>query len=151
MDTWWIDEPFLLGSCNPSGADLEALRRDGFGTLVSLLCEEAQPPRYDVAAATALGFERHNIPVRDFHPPTIEQLERFMGLLGATPPERKTILHCQGGIGRTGTFGAAYLIAKGVTVREAVAYIRKARRHAIETPEQERVLTEFAARLARSV
>jgi len=26
MDTWWIDKPHLLGSSNPSDADLEQLR-----------------------------------------------------------------------------------------------------------------------------
>lgn len=151
MDTWWIDKPHLLGSSNPSNADLKELRRDGFGVLVSLLCEETQPPRYDVAGIRALGFARHNIPVRDFQPPAVGQLEQFMKLVGALPPGAKTIIHCQGGTGRTGTFAAAYLIAKGVAVPEAVAYVRKVRRHAVETPEQEAVLREFASRYARSV
>jgi hypothetical protein len=54
MDTWWIDKPHLLGSRNPASTDLEQLRGDGFGVLVSLLCEEEQAPRYDIAHATAL-------------------------------------------------------------------------------------------------
>ena len=37
MDTWWIDNPHLLGSSNPTLADLEQLRRDGFEVLISLL------------------------------------------------------------------------------------------------------------------
>jgi hypothetical protein len=42
MDTWWIDEPHLIGSCNPTLADLDELRRGGFSVLVSLLKEEEQ-------------------------------------------------------------------------------------------------------------
>src|SRR5262249_7565713 len=56
MDTWWIDKPRVLGSRNPSDSDLERLRRDGFGVLVSLLCEKERAPRYGIARATALGY-----------------------------------------------------------------------------------------------
>jgi hypothetical protein len=45
MDTWWIDNPHLLGSRNPTLADLEQLRRDGFEVLISLLKEDEQSPR----------------------------------------------------------------------------------------------------------
>ena len=147
MDTWWIDKPYLLGSKNPTGADLERLRGDGFGVLVSLPCEEEQAPRYDVARATAVGYVRHNIAVKDFCPPTVEQLEQFVKLVDGSPPGTKTIVHCEGGTGRTGTFAAAYWAAKGMTVADAIMYVRKARCHAIETPEQEGVLTEFVSRI----
>ncbi len=30
MGTWWIDKPHLLGSSNPTDADLEEVRSDGF-------------------------------------------------------------------------------------------------------------------------
>lgn len=151
MDTWWIDKPHLLGSSNPSDADIEKLRGDGFDVLVSLLCEQAQLPRYDVIRVRTLGFERHNIPVQDFHPPTVDQLEQFVKLLRDLPTGARTIVHCQGGIGRTGTFAAAYFVAKGMTVPDAVAHVRKARHHAVETPEQEATLNEFASKYAGSV
>ena len=147
MDSWWIDEPHLLGSRNPPDNDLERLRRDGFRVLVSLLCEKQRAPRYDVARATALGYVRHNIPVRDFSPPTLDQLEQFMKLVDGLPPGTKMIVHCEGGTGRTGTFAAAYWITKGMTASEAIMHVRKARSHAVETPEQEAVLVEFANRI----
>lgn len=46
MDTWWIHNPHLLGSRNPTLADLQQLRRDGFEVLISLLKEDEQSPRY---------------------------------------------------------------------------------------------------------
>ena len=151
MDTWWIDKPFLLGSRNPTDADLEHLRQGGFAVLVSLLTEDEQPPGYDVGGAADLGFTRHNIPVKDYHAPTLHQLEQFVGLIETLPPGAKTVVHCEGGTGRTGTFAAAYWVAKGVRVSEAIARVRKARPHAVETPEQEAVLGEFASRYRRSV
>ncbi len=146
MGTWWIDEPRLLGSSNPTDRDLERLRRLGFTVLVSLLPEEAQPPRYDVRRAAGLGFARFNIPVEDFRPPTVDQLEAFVRLVDSLPPDAKTIVHCEAGVGRTGTFAAAYWVARGLTVPEAVARVRQARPGAVETREQEAVLRQFAAR-----
>ena len=146
MDTWWIDRPHLIGSRNPTLADLEHLQRDGFGGLVSLLDEREQLPRYDIGRATALGFVRHNIPVKDFRPPTVDQLEEFVAWVAGLPAGAKTVVHCEGGTGRTGTFAAAYWIAKGLTLAEAIAHVRKTRPHAVETPEQEAALGDFAGR-----
>jgi atypical dual specificity phosphatase len=148
VDIWWIDSPHVLGSENPTTADLQQLRREGFEVLISLLREQEQTPRYDVARVKELGFIRHNIPVRDFNPPTIEQLSEFIRLVEQLPGGTKIVIHCQAGMGRTGTFAAAYWIAKGLDVVEAIAKIRKARVYAIETIEQEAVLTEFAIRNA---
>ena len=113
MDTWWIDEPDLLGSGNPGDEDLKKLRRCGFGVLISLLKEEEQAPGYRLDQAAALGFERRNIPVRDYHAPAVEQLEQFVTLISTLLPGAKTVVHCKGGSGRTGTFAAAYWVAKG--------------------------------------
>ena len=151
MGTWWIDKPFLKGSGNPTDADLEQLRQEGFAVLVSLLMEDEQPPGYDVGGAADLGFTRQNIPVKDFRPPTLHQLEQFVGLIETLPPGAKTVVHCEGGTGRTGTFAAAYWVAKGLRASEAIARVRKARPQAIETPEQEAVLGEFASRYRGSV
>lgn len=144
MDTWWIDEPRLLGSRNPTVDDLEQLRHEGFGVLISLLDERAQSPRYTIAEAKRLGYARHNIPVKDFHPPRADQLKRFVELISALPTDAKIVVHCEGGSGRTGTFAAAYWIAKGMPASDAIRHVRKARPHAVETPEQEASLREFA-------
>jgi protein-tyrosine phosphatase len=150
-DTWWIDEPYLLGSGNPAVTDLEQLQRQGFGVLISLLVETKQSPRYDVDRASALGFVRHNIPVEDFCAPTVEQLEQFAALISGLPPEVRTVVHCEGGRGRTGTFAAAHWVTKGLTASEAIEHVRKVRRHAVETREQEAAVREFAARRTRPV
>lgn len=148
MDSWWIDRPRILGSSNPTNDDLAQLRREGFKVLVSLLREEEQATNYDVVGATEMGFRRHNLPVKDFNPPTVEQLMDFIGIIEELAEGTKIIIHCQAGIGRTGTFAAAYCIAKGMTIEEAIAFVRKARWHAIQTSEQEAILEGFAVRYA---
>jgi protein-tyrosine phosphatase len=72
-------------------------------------------------------------PVRDFHTPAVEQLGQFVSSISALLPEIRTIAHCEGGTGRTGTF-AAYWVAKGLAVPDAIARVRKARAHVIEPP-----------------
>ena len=146
MGTWWINKPHLAGSRNPTSADLTRLRRDGFGLIVSLLCEEEQTPQYDVAHVKALGYIRYNISVQDFCAPTVEQLEQFVKIVEDSPSGTKIIVHCEGGNGRTGTFAAAYWVAKGMTAADAIAHVRKARHRAVETKEQEGVLAEFERR-----
>jgi atypical dual specificity phosphatase len=141
--SWWIEEPQLLGTCNPTPETLEQLRREGFTVIVSLLDESAQPPRYDPVGAAKLGFTRHNIPVADFQAPTLAQLEQFVALVQGLPRGTKTLVHCQGGIGRTGTFAAAYLAARGLTADAAIQRIREARPGAVETNGQKQAIRQF--------
>jgi hypothetical protein len=65
MDTWWIDNPHLLGSRNPILADLEQLRRDGFEVLISLLKEDEQSPRYERRTRRGFGFYKNLSPARN--------------------------------------------------------------------------------------
>jgi atypical dual specificity phosphatase len=148
MDIWWIDEPRLLGSGNPTFGDLVKLRAQGFEVIVSLLDEDVQRPYYDPARARAIGYERHNLPVEDFGTPTVGQLLEFVRLVRGLPADKKVVLHCYAGIGRTGTFAASYWIAKGLKVEDAVNRVRQARPEAVQTPAQRAVLDEFAARVA---
>jgi len=45
--TWWIDEPLVIASSNPSDEELVRFRAQGFSVAVSLLEENKQPLRYD--------------------------------------------------------------------------------------------------------
>jgi ADP-ribosyl-[dinitrogen reductase] hydrolase len=47
------------------------------------------------------------------------------------------VIHCKGGLGRTGVVAARLLIELGETPNAALARVRAARPGAVETPEQE--------------
>jgi ADP-ribosylglycohydrolase len=55
---------------------------------------------------------------------------------------RTVIVHCKGGLGRTGMFTAAVLTTFGVDPASAIAQIREARAGSIETRAQEQAVTE---------
>ena len=134
---WWIDQDRLAGSPNPTMAELERLRADGFATIISLLDEAVQPLNYDQAAVRRLGFAWQAIPIPDFEAPGQAQLEAFRCLVERSLAAGKVLVHCQGGMGRTGTMGAAYWVGKGLSAKEALAKVRQARPGVVETAAQE--------------
>ena len=82
--------------------------------------------------------------MKDFHAPSLSQLHEFVDSVAPTAAaDAKVLVHCEGGYGRTGTMGAAYWIAKGLSASDAIAKIRNARPHAVESPEQCAVLAQF--------
>ncbi len=144
---WWIDDDKLAGSPNPSLEELERLRRAGFATIVCLLDESEQQPAYDPADAERLGYAWRNIPVLDYHAPTLDQFDEFRRLAETGLESGRLLVHCWGGQGRTGTMGAAYWIFKGVSAADAVSRVRLANPKAIESPGQRASLDALAAHL----
>lgn len=58
---------------------------------------------------------------------------------------QKVVVHCKGGLGRTGLLAASVLIATGKTkdAKEAIYEVRKARSGTVETLEQEKFIEDF--------
>jgi protein-tyrosine phosphatase len=57
------------------------------------------------------------------------------------------VVHCRGGLGRTGTVAARLLMERGVMVEGAIRRVRAARLGAIETTEQEDYLRNLPSRV----
>ena len=97
------------------------------------------------------GFKRYSIPIQDFTAPVFADFKEFVDIVIDSLKKGKVLVHCQGGIGRTGTMGAAYWIKKGLSASEAIKKIRKSMPGAIEMPEQEESLFELEAFIAEEV
>jgi protein-tyrosine phosphatase len=143
--SWWIDEPQVKASSDPSDEDLARLRAQGFSVAVSLLEEKAQPPRYDKKSAALAGWVIWSMPIEEGGTPSLDQLSEFTARMRALPEGTKVLVHCESGLGRSAFMGAVYWVAKGLPASEAVARVRPPGLEADWlTPQREHLLSEYA-------
>src|SRR5438552_13958675 len=105
--TWWIDEPWVMASSNPSDQDLAHLRSHGFGVLVSLL-DENQCPNYDKKSAELADWILYALPIKENCAPSPREISKFAKLRRALPEGTKILLHSESGLGRSAFMGASY-------------------------------------------
>lgn len=138
----WVLDGRLGGMARPGRTrlleeDLAELAREGVTAIVSLV------EKLDgLDAYRAAGFRAYHIPVFDFGAPTLEQIEACCALIDDELARGGAVaLHCQMGIGRTGTMLVAYLIHQGSSFEEALAEVRRRRpATSVESPAQVAVL-----------
>lgn len=142
--TWFDDEGVGASRYPRTATELEAFAAHGV-TLVVNLHERAHPP----GALAQFGLNELHLPVKDFHRPTDEQLDTAIAAINATVSGgQRVVVHCGGGLGRTGTLLACYLVSRGRSADEALHQVRSARPGSVETPEQEAAVASYAARIA---
>jgi len=133
----WIIEREIAGMARPREGAFEALREIGVRGLVSLTIDS-------VWSEDDCGIARLHVPVGDFTPPTIEQMETILDFIRNNSP---VAVHCLVGHGRTGTVLAGYLVAEhGYAPATAIARIRELRPGSIETAGQESFIYQVAER-----
>lgn len=124
--------------------DLNVIRRWG-ATVVITLMEQYELEALQVAslgqAVQARGMEWWHLPIRDVDVPDDRFRAAWADLGGALHARlsrgERVLIHCRGGLGRTGLLAAQILVERGDTPADAITAVRKARPGAIETFEQE--------------
>ena len=147
----WVERDFLCFGEKPGRwrsleEDLTYLRSRQVGAVVSLLEIEPALEIYE-----RNGFVTHHIPIQDFHAPTQTQFQECMHILADFHRRRIAVhIHCNAGVGRSGTMAAAWLIYSGKRTLEAVESIRRLKVGTVETDDQYSALLEYEARLRLS-
>jgi atypical dual specificity phosphatase len=126
-------------------SDFEYLKSAGIGAIVSLTCRELQR-----AFVEEFGFRYLCLPVADFTPPALAQIEAFLAFQQSAEKDGlATVVHCGAGLGRTGTMLACALVSRGMTPQASIDRVRTLRPYSIETTEQEDCIYHFAEVLAK--
>lgn len=124
--------------------DLQVIRAWGATTVLSLI-EDHEFRLLGVESLAndvhALGMHWVHLPIVDVSVPDC----RFEDAWACDGPElhdrldagEKILIHCRGGLGRTGLVAGRILVERGCAPEKAIERIRLARPHAIETSEQE--------------
>ena len=116
--------PILIRTPQPDAEDLEDLQ-DEFGvrTVLNLRGERPGSDWFEEerAGVEAIGADWRHIKLSGSRAPSDEQVETFFGLV-EDPKAWPVVLHCLGGVHRTGLFSALYRMQyQGWTGDEAVA------------------------------
>ena len=130
----WV-APGVLGCAYPrTERALSALSGGGVRLLVNL---HERP--HDEVRLERHGLRETHLPVKDFAAPSPEQIQRGIEAIQETQAAGEaTAVHCGGGLGRTGTVLACYLLTSNdaLGADEAVELVRASRPGSVETPAQ---------------
>jgi protein-tyrosine phosphatase len=135
-------------------ADLDRLRdHHRVDVLVSLM-EEHEYALLGVptllAEAAARGIVVEQFTIRDVSVPRADQAEAVTALVGSIRAGlcsgRRVVVHCRGGIGRSGLIASIVVGSYGHEAAEAMAIVRTVQPKAVETRGQERYVAEALAR-----
>jgi protein-tyrosine phosphatase len=141
--TVWIDDKLAVTPM-PVENELEKLAKT-FKAVVVLV--EEWELDYDLQAWHAFGVTVRHLPIPDFGTPSLDDLRELTEWIKKETGDGNAVLvHCFGGIGRSGLIAAAYLIANGCDVNEAIRHVQSRVRSALEIDEQVELVRMFARR-----
>ncbi len=129
--------------------DIQEILSLGISAVVSLVTlDELKTYQVETLHLDLRGknLEVLHSPILDQGVPSLANLTEILSWIDQMAAAGKKILiHCLGGLGRSGTIAACYLIWKnGVPAQEAISIVRKARsERAIESAQQLNFINEF--------
>ncbi|MBY0352994.1 dual specificity protein phosphatase family protein [Candidatus Babeliales bacterium] len=134
----------LAGMARPTNVgNFYALQDQGIGLIVSL----TESMLAGLTVPDDVAIEVLHLPIKDFHTPTVEQIETFVTKVDEVQAKNKgAVVHCTAGQGRTGTVLACWFVAKkAMKPQDAIALVRRLRPHSIETKAQEQFIERYYA------
>ncbi|MBW6456192.1 MAG: cyclin-dependent kinase inhibitor 3 family protein [Trueperaceae bacterium] len=135
-------------------ADLDRLRRHHRADVLVSLIEDHECDLLGIpdlrGRARDAGLEVRHFPITDGSVPPPWRGDAFAELVAAIRRSlddgRRVVVHCRGGVGRSGLVAAAVATTCGDDADAAIARVREAQPHAVETREQEAYVGRFAVR-----
>lgn len=130
--------------------DLEAVRRWGATAVVTAM-ESEEMMKLGVgefgSAAGKLHLQWFHIPITDGAIPDERFVESWPHIAPTVLHELKTgrriLIHCRGGLGRTGLIACLLLVELGLSPQVSLQAVRRARPGTVETREQEQFVLNY--------
>lgn len=142
MSYRWIIEDRLAQGPLPSRIDILELSKVFSGVVVLLSYGEI-PVNY-IDDLRSYGLSVLHLPTLDHHPVELLDLLRAIYFIKKHLENRKSVLvHCYGGIGRSGLVTASYLIYSGFNIYEAIRHVRSRVPGSIENQWQHLMLEDL--------
>ncbi len=147
----------VCGGHIPFKDDYKHLKERGFNIVISLvedweyICYANMSPQEVIEEAKRNGMIVLRFPTRDGYAPDEETLLRICEVISNNAKQcRKIYVHCVGGLGRTPTVLAAYLIySRGLSAEDALREVMKVNPEMSITEEQYYSLKSFELMLSR--
>lgn len=149
--------PGKVQSLGQSGAGKQRLGEDldrikGYYGASDLVClvEDHELERLGIShlaeACADRNIELHRLPIPDFGTPELDDMLQLVRKINSLREQgHQLVVHCMGGLGRTGTVAACCLVRLGIAPDHALKDVRLARPGTVESAEQEDFIYQFAA------
>lgn len=143
---WWAVPGLLCGLPRPGLINDAAMHFKQLSSCqVKLLVNLEERVHYDPSALRGLGIGHLHVPIPDMAAPGLVPMLDLCRIVQARIERNEAVaVHCRGGLGRTGTVLAAIFAWFGDTPECAIARIRAAQPHAIQSAAQLRFVGDFA-------
>ncbi len=120
----WITNQLAVGHAPMSYEQLDSIKEQGIGAIVNLCAEFSDLHLLEENA----GFEVYYLPIHDECVPKMVEMEKALDWFDeAIYLNKKILVHCKHGIGRTGTFVSAYLLRRGLGLKVAEKTLKPSR------------------------
>jgi protein-tyrosine phosphatase len=118
----WVTDLLGVGRAPMSYEDFDTIRDLGINAIINLCHEYSDLHELEEQA----GFEVYYLPINDECAPDMAELEKGLQWLDeAIYLRKKVLVHCRFGQGRTGTITSAYLLRRGLGMKQTKKELKK--------------------------